>query len=163
MVVVEINNTQKALDIDETRLTEALRSVLEGENIRQAQVSLVVVGAGKMHELNRRHLAHDYPTDVLSFTLERTEERLEGEIIVSADEALLNAANYGWSAEAELTLYAIHGALHLCGYDDLDDDAAAVMHERERHWTVALKIGGPSGANTTSSSVAAGTFAEEGG
>lgn len=134
MIQVEVNNAQATLSIDEARLAGAVRSVLAGEGIARAQVSLAIVDAKTMHELNRRHLNHDYPTDVLSFLLEQSEDRLEGEIIVSADEAALNAPRFHWSPEAELTLYAVHGTLHLCGYDDLNTHAADIMRSRELHW-----------------------------
>lgn len=134
MILVELTNRQSRLRIDETRLRDAIRTVLLGEGLADGQVSVAVVDGPEMHELNRRHLAHDFPTDVLSFVLERDGETLDGEIVVSADEAILNAPEYGWPPEAELTLYAIHGALHLCGYDDLDAASAEVMRARERHW-----------------------------
>lgn len=137
VILVEVNNAQTKLPIDETRLIAAVRSVLTGEGIAQAHVSLAIVDAATMHELNRRHLSHDYPTDVLSFLLGQSDNQLEGEIIVSADEAALNAPKFHWSPEAELTLYVIHGALHLCGHDDLNEQAADVMRARECHWLVA--------------------------
>jgi len=118
------------------RLPEAVRRVLAEADIRTAEISLAVVGDAAMHELNRRYLAHDYPTDVLSFVLEFDADarRLEGEIIVSYEYAAREAPRYGWSGADELLLYVIHGALHLVGYDDLDPDSRAVMRAAEaRH------------------------------
>jgi probable rRNA maturation factor len=71
-----------------------------------------------MHELNRRHLDHDYPTDVLSFTLEDDGKHLEGEVVISADTAEVEAAERGWTAAGEQLLYVVHGILHLVGYRD---------------------------------------------
>jgi len=118
--------------IDEARLIGSVREVLQSAGITDCEISLTIVDNAQMHELNRRHLQHDYPTDVLSFLLERDGDRLEGEIIVSADYAVEEAAKYGWPAEDELLLYAIHGALHLVGYDDTTPDAAAEMRRQER-------------------------------
>jgi probable rRNA maturation factor len=141
LIRIELNNSQDRLAFDERRLKEAARAVLHGEGIDSGSVSLAVIDAGTMHELNRRHLEHDYPTDVLSFLLERRGAELEGEVIVSADEALLNAPRFGWLPEAELALYVIHGTLHLCGYDDLEESAADVMRTREDHWLTTLGYG----------------------
>jgi len=138
VIRVDENWTCERTAIAEGRLAEAVRAVLQGEGIAAGEISVAVVDAATMHDLNRRHLAHDYPTDVLSFLLERAADSLEGEIIVSADEAALNAPKFGVSPESELLLYAIHGALHLCGYDDLEESAASVMRERERHWLAML-------------------------
>src|SRR4029450_4248528 len=74
-----------------------------------------------IHELNRRHLDHDWPTDVLSFVLEDDGEHLEGEVLLSADTAATAADELGNSAAEEQLLYVIHGMLHLVGYNDKDD------------------------------------------
>jgi probable rRNA maturation factor len=141
VIRIELNNSQSSLTIDAERLREAVRRVLIGEGVAEGCVSLAVIDAATMHALNRKHLEHDYPTDVLSFLLDREGDTLDGEVIVSADEAILNAPRFGWPAEMELTLYAIHGTLHLCGYDDLEEAAAATMRNREDHWLAALGLG----------------------
>ena len=51
-----------------------------------------------IHELNRRYLNHDWPTDVLSFVLDERDGHLEGEVIFSADTAAAEAAEIGWPA-----------------------------------------------------------------
>ena len=58
---------------------------------------------------------HDYPTDVISFVLEREDEHLEGEIIVGVDTAMELAKDSQWNWEFEFLLYVIHGCLHLVG------------------------------------------------
>ena len=63
----------------------------------------------RIHELNRRYLNHDWPTDVLSFTLDDDDDGLAGEIIVSADTATVAAERYGWKMADEILLYVIHG------------------------------------------------------
>ena len=85
-----------------------------------------------IHQLNRRYLDHDYPTDVLSFVLEEGPGTVEGEIIVSGDTAAASAPGYGWPAQDELLLYVIHGMLHLVGYDDKSPADAARMRQAER-------------------------------
>ena len=57
---------------------------------------------------------------------------LEGELIVSTETALREAATHGWSPHDEVLLYVVHGLLHLCGYDDLTDEARPAMRVRER-------------------------------
>ena len=57
---------------------------------------------------------------------------LDGELIVSTETALREAAAHGWSPQDEVLLYVVHGLLHLCGYDDLTDDARPAMRVRER-------------------------------
>ena len=57
---------------------------------------------------------------------------MDGELIVSTETAVREAHAHGWLAEDELILYVVHGLLHLCGYDDLTDDARPLMRSRER-------------------------------
>jgi probable rRNA maturation factor len=118
--------------INESRIADGVRAVLQAAGVTSGEISLTIVDNAEMHELNRRHLQHDYPTDVLSFLLERDVDRLEGEIIVSADYAAEEANRYVWPMEDELLLYAVHGALHLVGYDDTTPDAAAEMRRQEK-------------------------------
>ncbi len=102
--------------------------------LREADVSLAIVDDPTIHRINREFLQHDYPTDVLSFLLERSADRLEGEVIASADTAIGSAARYGWAPADELLLYVIHGTLHLVGYDDLAPEPQVTMRERERDY-----------------------------
>lgn len=118
--------------VDPTRCLAAARQVLEQAGIHKGSLSLAVVDDTEMHRLNRQHLEHDYPTDVLSFLLENpADDELDGEVIVSADTAQREALLYGWSLEDELLLYVIHGCLHLVGHDDHEDDDRAQMRHAE--------------------------------
>lgn len=138
LVHVAITNQQSNFKVDARRLRTAVKDVLTGEGIESGEISLAVVDDPTIHDLNRRWLNHDEPTDVLSFVLERARSSLEGEIIVSADTASARAAEFGWSAEAELALYVIHGALHLVGYDDKEPAAREKMRQRERFYLERL-------------------------
>lgn len=132
MIQIDFRNEQHTLPVDEPRLRDAIELVLRQAKIVQAEISVAIIDDPSMHELNRRYLNHDEPTDVLSFVLESDEGALEGEIIVSADTAASTAIRFGWAAEDELLLYVIHGALHLVGYDDLDPAAKSEMRRQER-------------------------------
>jgi probable rRNA maturation factor len=133
MIRVDFCN-QSDVEVDQRRLVAAVTSVLQESSLQRAQVSLAVVDNATIHQLNRRHLSHDYPTDVLSFVLQCADGRLEGEVVVSAEMAAATAPDYGWEAADELLLYVIHGALHLVGYDDRDDDSRREMRAAEaRH------------------------------
>jgi probable rRNA maturation factor len=145
---IEVNDSQRALKVNRKRLAELARSVLGNEKCLSAVISLTLVDNRMIHELNVRYLQHDYPTDVLSFLLECEVDpkmlpipktaprgygkRLEGEIIVSVEMAKQTAAKYQWKPQDELSLYVVHGLLHLCGYDDRRPKDLAVMQHRER-------------------------------
>lgn len=134
MIRIQIADQQKTLRLDRRRLRRAVGMVLADAEIREATISLAVVNDSTMHALNRRHLGHDYPTDVLSFLLEQSDSQLEGEIVVSSDTAHAAALDYGWDPAHELLLYVIHGALHLVGYDDHTAKQRSKMQAREREY-----------------------------
>ncbi len=115
---ISLTNQQSRHAVDKPRLVEAAQIVLRDSTYSSAAISLAVVDDDTIHELNRRHLDHDWPTDVLSFVLEDDRDHLEGEIILSADTAAAAAEELGHSAAEEQLLYVIHGVLHLVGYGD---------------------------------------------
>ena len=140
MIDIELSNRQSALEIDADRLKSAARAIVQDERIARAQVSLAVVDDATIHALNRRYLNHDYPTDVLSFVFDRQGDRLDGEVVVSAETAAAAAGQYDWSPAAELLLYVIHGMLHLVGYDDQTPKALSEMRRRERHYLAGFDL-----------------------
>ncbi|MGZ0170972.1 MAG: rRNA maturation RNase YbeY [Planctomycetales bacterium] len=148
MYEIEIADNQERLTIDEDFVTEIVRQTLQTEQVSSATISVAIVDNAQIHELNRQYLNHDYETDVLSFLLEESTDQqhdpsvdtprgagktIDGEVIVSADMAVDMAADYSWEAIDELTLYIVHGLLHLCGYDDLTAEELPIMRARECH------------------------------
>jgi probable rRNA maturation factor len=127
--------------ISDERLRQAACATLRAEGMAFAEISLLLTGDDEIHQINRQWLKHDYPTDVISFSLgdaESTEKqpaetrRIEGELIISLETAQRVAAEEGCSLEAEVVLYLVHGLLHLCGYDDGTEFDRTIMRKRER-------------------------------
>lgn len=132
MVKVTIHKRAAAVGFESRRIRAAVKAALALGGVTDGAVTVVVVDDPAIHELNRRHLEHDYPTDVLSFAIEQGDGYVEGDIVVSADTAVRMAPRYGWAADDELLLYAVHGALHLAGFDDLEPEKLAAMRAAER-------------------------------
>jgi probable rRNA maturation factor len=138
---ISIASPQEIVPVDRARMRETVRTVLDGENVPDAEISLAFVDNPTIHRLNQRYLRHDEPTDVLSFPLsEPNASRLAGELVIGVEVALEQAGNRGHDVQAELVLYVIHGLLHLCGYDDHDDEDRAAMRQRERHYLQQLGL-----------------------
>lgn len=126
-----------AVEVDEVpdveaRMTDAVESILSDASYDSAQISVAIVDDPTIHDLNRQYLEHDFPTDVLSFTLAEQDSHLEGQLVVSLDTAAAQAAEYGWKTEDELLLYVVHGTLHLVGYDDGTAEQREEMRVQER-------------------------------
>lgn len=138
---VALANRQQRLEVDRTLVSQAVRNVLAEAGIRGGRISVAVVDDAEMQRLNRQFLEHDYPTDVLSFLLEASPRRFEAEIVVSADTAVTQAQEYGWTVDDELLLYVVHGALHLAGHDDHRPRERAAMRAQERKHLARLGRG----------------------
>jgi probable rRNA maturation factor len=138
---VSITNLQATLLCDADRIRRAVRAALREAANRSVQITVAIVDDATIHDLNQRHLQHDYPTDVLSYPLVDSRDRLVGEIVVSAETAQRQAPEYGWSAEEELCLYVIHGALHLAGFRDKTPSQTREMRAAEKRILAELGMG----------------------
>jgi len=98
----------------------------------------VFVTRQRIKALNKKFLHRDYVTDVLAFDLndngpsKRKLKEIVGDIIISTDAALKNAKVYETELAQELTLYVIHGILHLLGFDDHTHKDAQKMRKKEQ-------------------------------
>lgn len=88
---------------------------------KNAELELVFLDDRSIRRFNKRYKLEDRSTDVLSFRIDRREfgqKIFLGEIMISLDTALRNSKTFAASFKDEVTLYIIHGVLHLFGYDD---------------------------------------------
>ena len=138
---IQVRFETTADEVAESDLIEATTKVLQQHDQGVATISIAVIDDDEMHELNRRFLDHDYPTDVLSFRLSDVNEPLDGEIVVSIDTARTQAADHQWPVSAELMLYVVHGTLHLLGYDDHQEDERRTMYQTQRR--ILAELGHP--------------------
>ena len=127
-----ISSTQRALRVPRRQIVALIDAVARAEDVVLDHVDVAVVSAEQIARVNRRHLAHRGPTDVLSFDLSGDEDAgLAAQIVVCADLAVREGPKHGHRPQHELLLYVVHGLLHLMGYDDATDAVAAVMRHRQ--------------------------------
>ena len=111
-------------DFSEDLLTKAAGATLDLSTIPDADLTLVLTGDEKIRALNRDFLGNDAPTDVLSFPAGETDpdtgRHYLGDVVISLPRAAEQAAARGHNLEAESQLLAVHGVLHLLGYDHAD-------------------------------------------
>jgi probable rRNA maturation factor len=141
MISVSIASPQELVPLDYARLKECARTVLTGEGIGEAKVTLAFVDDTTIAGLNKRFLDHDRPTDVITFTYSKPKaKKLEGETAIGVEVAQREAAERGHDVNTELCLYVIHGCLHLCGYDDESTHDAFDMRRKERDYLRKLNL-----------------------
>jgi probable rRNA maturation factor len=98
-------------------LKRAIRAALEAHDVREGEVSITLLDDDAIAGINRQYLAHEGPTDVISFTLHGEGEAPLGDLYVGWEQALRQAADFGVSPTEELARLAVHGTLHVLGYD----------------------------------------------
>ena len=141
MFGVSVANQQESVELDYQRLKAAARAVLEGEGVKKSKITLAFMTDEAIHALNRRFLQHDEPTDVITFPYSSAKAAsLEGEIAISTETASRAAEERGHSVADELVLYVIHGVLHLCGFDDVEEPERTTMRQKERQYLRQLEI-----------------------
>jgi probable rRNA maturation factor len=108
-----------------------------------SELSLALVGDARMSRLHQQFMDIPGTTDVLTFPLETDSKNrvTSGEIIICVPEALRQGRARKIRTQHELLLYALHGMLHLCGFDDKTKAAFRQMHRKENELLVRLGLG----------------------
>jgi len=129
-------------DVDGPRWGALLSAALRREGVAPgAEAGLTFVAPSAMAELNREHMGAAGPTDVLSFPIDGLDAAgpddpdgpgLVGDVVVCPSVAVAAAPTHAGSADDELALLVVHGALHLLGHDHSEADEREVMRGRER-------------------------------
>lgn len=124
----------------------AVLMVLSSEAVETAELSIAFVGDAEMERLNLEYLSHEGTTDVISFPLSRPGEPVVGDVYVGADQARRQAEELGVPLTEELLRLAVHGTLHVLGYDhpEGDDREGSEMYVRQEA-LLARVLGGGAG------------------
>ena len=142
--------------VSRARLVRIARKTLRAEKAGAA-LTIYVTDDAEIHQLNRAFHGTDAPTDVLAFPLQvekrSTWGRLikrpyAGDIVISYDRARAQARAAAWRIADELDVLAVHGILHLFGYDDLTPRKRAEMWRRQEE-ILGCAIGGENGVSPT--------------
>lgn len=121
--------------IARARLAAAARAVLRAERVRNALLSITLVDRAAIARLNRLHLGHRGPTDVISFGFARASDRdpVIGDVYIAPEVAGENARAHGVGAREEMVRLIVHGTLHVLGHDHPDGPSrtASPMWKRQ--------------------------------
>ena len=135
---VDISYDHPVLRLSRKETIRTIGGVVRGEGRRVKTVSVVFTDNGRIRDINRKHLRHDYVTDVIAFELE-PRPVLEAEIYVNLDRARLQAKRFRVSFSEETKRLLIHGMLHLLGYDDRTPALRNRMSRREDALLASLR------------------------
>ena len=130
------NETKEKID-DLEILEPLLNYAIDYEKIDNLEFNIIIVNNEKIHQLNREYRHIDRPTDVITFALEDHQDityenyRLLGDIYISIDKVKEQAKEYGHSEKRELCFLAVHGFLHLLGYDHMKEEDEKIMFGKQ--------------------------------
>ena len=132
------NQTDYDIDDEIKVMKKYVNDTLEMENVSNAEFNIIFVDNSFIKELNKKYRNIDRETDVISFALEDEKEedsfldnRMLGDIYISVDKAKSQAMEYGHSLKREISFLAVHGLLHLLGYDHMNKDDEEVMFGKQ--------------------------------
>ncbi|MBQ7105038.1 MAG: rRNA maturation RNase YbeY [Bacilli bacterium] len=137
MEIEIFNETEENLEKELDELKTLLVNVAKDEGLENILFNVIIIDNSRIREINRQYRNIDRETDVISFALEDDktfnleEIRVLGDIYISIDKARSQALEYGHSFKRELSFLAIHGFLHLLGYDHMEKDEEEIMFKKQ--------------------------------
>lgn len=127
-------------------LNEVINHTLEVMDAKESIFTIIFVTPEEIHELNKQYRGVDRVTDVISFALEDAHDvslsdvRVLGDIYICIDRMKEQAIEYGHSETRELSFLAVHGLLHLLGYDHQTKEDEEIMFGLQRKILSDLNI-----------------------
>ena len=132
MIDIKFFNPVLKKFLPKAKIRKALEKAFLEHDISNSVVRIIFMDNNEIRQLNAKYLNHDWTTDVITFPSDENE--MEGEIYIGAELASEQAKDYGVSFSNEIVRLAIHGTLHLLGYDDSTESERQVMHELENYY-----------------------------
>jgi probable rRNA maturation factor len=135
--MIHVESKQQPPPVPPESIERAARAALTHERAR-GDLSVVLTDDTQLHELNRRYLGINAPTDVLSFSSSEKDPESGatylGDILISIPRAGAQALAAGHPLQSEVELLVVHGVLHLLGYDH------AEAGEKSRMWMAQAEV-----------------------
>ena len=113
--------------------TQKISYIIDNEGFIKENIVIVFCSDSFLLDLNKKHLNHDYFTDIITFSY-TTLDRISGDLFISVDRVKENALKEGVSFERELERVVYHGVLHLCGYNDKTLEEIKEMRSKENYY-----------------------------
>lgn len=115
-----------------------LKDVIEHLNFKLGNISVIFCSDDYLLSLNKKHLNHNYYTDVITFNY-CSNKTISGDIFVSVDRVRAFSIDTNTSFLSEINRVIVHGVLHLCGFDDKKPDEILRMRKLEDLYLTKLQ------------------------
>ena len=147
------NQTSESVDTYEAMITTVVNETIKQENLtnEMLECSFIFVDNEQIREINANYRQKDAVTDVITFAIEDEMPgeikiqgipmpRMLGDVFISLPRTREQAERYGHSFERELSFLAVHGCLHLLGYDHIEPEEEKIMFGKQEDVLNALGI-----------------------
>jgi len=118
------------LDVDPEFFVSWLSKVCIKEGVMLGEVGILLCSDEYILEANRKYLDHDYYTDIITFDY-RENDKINGDLLISIERVMENAANLKLDWKDELKRVIVHGVLHIIGYKDHSEEDVKKMRSKE--------------------------------
>lgn len=115
------------------RITKIIEKVIMMESKIPGDLYFIITNDKTLIKINREFLKRNSLTDVIAFEYSEG-KTVKGEIYISKETVKRNAYNYKVSLDEEMLRVMIHGTLHICGYNDRNNEEKSVMRKKENEW-----------------------------
>ena len=142
---LQIRNSQNKISIDKRRIRSTVLKIMKMLDCADKELSISLVNDDDIQELNKHYLGRDKTTNVISFSIQEGEygninPQLLGDVIISVDTAMKDAAKGKLSIEQEIDFLMIHGILHLLGFNHEDTSQAETNRMRQKEKDLFNKL-----------------------
>jgi probable rRNA maturation factor len=135
MKVNLFNQTEHSMDEMKNLMKRIFKHIKEKQTMQ-----IIFVTQEEIHRLNSTYRNMDKPTDVLSFVNDDPMDKSLGDIFISVEQATLQAEEYGHSLDRELGFLAVHGYLHLKGFDHHTKEEEKIMMNKQEEILKKAKL-----------------------
>jgi len=141
-VDVHIIQEQQDLPVAEDSIKHLVLDFIAYSKVSYDEVSIHLVSPKMICELHERFFDDPSPTDCISFPMDEADDegyRIMGDVFVCPETAHHYVVAHGGDVYRELTLYVVHGLLHLLGYDDLEEADIKEMRAAEASYLAQVE------------------------
>lgn len=127
-------------ELDQDFAGRQIKQLINEEKKETGDISVIFCSDGYLLEMNKKHLNHDYFTDIITFNYVE-DDVISGDLFISADRIRENAGKFNVTFLEELYRVILHGILHLVGYNDKTSEEKKVMKDKENYYLGKIEFG----------------------
>jgi probable rRNA maturation factor len=134
-VKITLQNLQKKVPVQDGKIKKLILKVLKGERVKKSGwINICFVDNPQIRKFNAQFHKTKGSTDVLAFNLSDKRNIILADIMISAQEAKEQADNFKTTPDYELSLYVVHGILHILGFNDHTPQQIKLMRKKESQY-----------------------------